>query len=388
METPADLAAVDTANDRLLQLKGTNPPSSERPPRAGTDARRRTSGESVRLCNAETGETRGQAGPRRKPLVLALKLALGTALIGLLIWSGRFDPRAYGALLHLGTAVFLLGVLLGQWIMLLVPFVRWWLLVRAQGLPISLGEAFRLGLMGAFANLFVPGGLGIDGLRLVHLRRFHRGKWIPGAASVFMDRALGLASLLLLAGACSALLLLQSYSGWVMRFVLINAVLFGVLLVILALLCGFLGTGLFPLVRRIVIVDRGIRAMQVYRGHGRVLVWGLLLSLVGHCGLCISVCFALWSLGYHASPLAVFTVTPIVVLARTVPVAPLGLGVSDGVAAFLYPLVGLQGGAEVQMLLRGTITLVFLTCGIAYLRGHSEIHSAQQPSGQTVTDEV
>ena len=80
----------------------------------------------------------------RNVVVLALKLGLGTVLICWLAWTGRFDARAYGTLLHKDAAYFLLGVFLGQWIMLLVPLVRWWLLVRAQGLPISLGEAIRI----------------------------------------------------------------------------------------------------------------------------------------------------------------------------------------------------------------------------------------------------
>jgi len=309
----------------------------------------------------------------RKPLILALKLTLGGALIWWLIWSGRFDPSVYNALFAERTARFLLGVLVGQGIMLLVPLVRWWLLLRAQGLPISLGEAIRISLMGAFANLFVPGGLGIDGLRLLYLRRFHRGQWVAGASSVVMDRALGVVALLALGGTCSLILLVQNYNPWVFRLVAINAILLVGLLAGLALACGFLRVPILPVFRRVSLVDKVVRAMQVYRTHRGALAWGLLLSIIGHLGVCVAACFALLSLSYPVTVVAVVTVTPIVTMSRTIPLTPLGLGVSDSVAALLYPLVGLDGGAEVQMLLRATIVLVFLACGLAYFKGRQEV---------------
>lgn len=314
----------------------------------------------------------------RRALILASKLTLGIGLVGLLIWSGRFDPRAYSSLLHQRTAVLLLGVFVGQGVMLLVPLVRWWLLIRAQGVRITVGEAVRLGLMGAFANLFVPGTLGIDGLRLVYLRRFHREKLMAGAASVFMDRALGLAALLALGSVCSVILLIQARSIWVVRFVASNGLLLLGLSVGLAFLCGFLPIGPFRFLRRMPIVDQAVQAMHVYRGQSRTLALGFLLSLIGHCGVCFATCFALLSLGYPAFAPAVFAVTPIVLISRTIPLTPLGLGVSDGVAAFLYPIVGLQGGAEIQMLLRVTLSLVLLTSGLAYFTRLSPVPVAKE----------
>ncbi|HUT09433.1 MAG TPA: lysylphosphatidylglycerol synthase transmembrane domain-containing protein [Thermoguttaceae bacterium] len=311
----------------------------------------------------------------RKWAFSAAKLALGVGLVWWLIQSGRFDPGVYGALLQERTACFLLGVFLSQWIMLLVPFVRWWLLARATGLPISLGEAVRLGLKGAFANLFVPGGLGIDGVRLLHLRRYHRRQFLDGAASVVLDRALGVLALLILGGVCSLILLARNHSPWMLRLVLVNGLLLVVLLAALGIVCGFVRPQMLDRLRHIRLLDHLLHAFHAYRGHRRTLAWGLLLSLIGHVGVCCAAAFALLSLGYPAFLSAVFTATPIVTVARSIPLTPLGLGVSDSVAAFLYPVVGLQGGAEVQMLLRASVTLIFLTCGVAYLRVRPEVVS-------------
>lgn len=314
--------------------------------------------------------------------ILAIKLALAGALIWWLIWSGRFDPSVYKALFTGQTTCFLLGVFIGQGIMLFVPLVRWWLLLRTQGLPIPLGEAIRISLMGAFTNLFVPGGLGIDGLRLLYLRRFHREQWVAGTSSVILDRALGVVALLMLGGVCSVILLVHNYNLWVFRLVALNGLLLVGLVTGLALACGFFRIPVLGVLLRVPFVDQLSQAMRVYRDSRRALAWGLLLSIIGHLGVCMAACFALLSLGYPTIVPAVLTVTPVVTMSRTIPLTPMAIGVSDSVAAVLYPLVGLDGGAEVQMLLRATIVLVFLACGLAYFKGREEvIHIQRQKLG-------
>ena len=191
------------------------------------------------------------AAPRwKRPAAFALKLTIGCILIGWLLWTGRFDPRVYRELSTGRAAWCLLGVVAGQSVMLLVPLFRWWLLVRAQGLPITLGTAIRLGLKGAFANLFVPGGLGIDGLRLLYLHRQHRELWIPGVSSVVLDRVLGVLGLVLLGGLCAVLLLWYAYNDWVFQLVLLCVFLATALLFGLSLACGFLGNGITTVFRR------------------------------------------------------------------------------------------------------------------------------------------
>lgn len=303
----------------------------------------------------------------RNVAVCTLKLTFGVLLVWWLFATGRFDPNAYATVFSPDRVFFLAGIVFGQAIMLLAPLVRWWLLVRAQGLPISLTTAIKLGLMGAFANLFVPGGLGIDGMRLVHMARWHRDRFIPGAASIFLDRALGVVALLALGTICGIVLLVETFNTWVLRLVLINAGLLATMMMVLGLAFGFFGSRPLALLRRFRLIDRAVRAAGIYRGRYRILASAVLLSLVAHCGVCVATCFALLSLGCSAPIAAVFAVTPVILISRTIPLTPLGLGVSDGLAAFLYPLVGLDGGAEVQMLLRAMIVFVFLTCGLAYL---------------------
>jgi glycosyltransferase 2 family protein len=326
------------------------------------------------------GRPKPAASPWRKIAIVSSKLMLGIALIGWLAWTGRFDPRVYRDLFQKEAAFFLLGVFLGQAIVLLVPLFRWWLLVRAQGIPLSLTEAVRVSLMGAFANLFVPGGLGIDGLRLLYLHRHYRDQLVAGAASVFLDRILGLIALLILGGTCATIFLLREDNPWMLCLLLFNVLLILGLCLAFAVAFGFMGTGTLNQFRRIQLMNRMIEAVQVYRSHWDILVWGLAISFGGHFGLVMAASFGFRSLGYPVTLAGVATIAPIVTMARSIPLTPLGLGITDSVAAFAYPLVNQLGGAEMQMLLRGTMTLTLLACGLAYFlhRGKAANESDQQ----------
>jgi uncharacterized membrane protein YbhN (UPF0104 family) len=74
---------------------------------------------------------------------------------------------------------------------LLITFVRWWGLVRAQGLPFRLTDAVRLGMVGYFFNTFLPGAVGGDIVKAVALARGQSRRTVA-VATVLFDRAVGL----------------------------------------------------------------------------------------------------------------------------------------------------------------------------------------------------
>jgi uncharacterized protein (TIRG00374 family) len=74
---------------------------------------------------------------------------------------------------------------------LFITFVRWWVLVRAQGLPFTLRSAIRLGLVSFFFNTFLPGSVGGDILKAVAVAR-EQSRRTVAVATVIIDRVLGL----------------------------------------------------------------------------------------------------------------------------------------------------------------------------------------------------
>lgn len=79
-----------------------------------------------------------------------------------------------------------------------VMVLRWILLLRASGNPISTGNATRLFLVSSFVGSFLPAGIGADAARAYGLSR-ENTSGSEALASVAVDRLLGIVSLVLMA---------------------------------------------------------------------------------------------------------------------------------------------------------------------------------------------
>lgn len=89
---------------------------------------------------------------------------------------------------------------------LMVPFAsaqfyRWYLLVRAQDLPFTIREAFRLGLVGFFYNAFLPGSVGGDLVKAFYIAKGQPSRKAAAVATVVADRLFGLFGLILFVAA-------------------------------------------------------------------------------------------------------------------------------------------------------------------------------------------
>jgi len=76
--------------------------------------------------------------------------------------------------------------------------LRWWLLLRAQSVHISILAAVRLYFLGLFYNNVMPGSVGGDLLKAWYVTK-HTDRKVAGVLSVFADRIIGLAVLVLMA---------------------------------------------------------------------------------------------------------------------------------------------------------------------------------------------
>ena len=144
---------------------------------------------------------------------MIVRLAITAAILAYL--STRIDmteaARATAAISRPHLIVVLLMVALDRAVMIL----RWLLLLRASGNPISTGDATRLFLVSSFVGSFLPAGIGADAARAYGLTQpktpafatATAGRQDPrlktpaseALASVAVDRLLGIASLVLIA---------------------------------------------------------------------------------------------------------------------------------------------------------------------------------------------
>lgn len=131
------------------------------------------------------------------PAGRAARYAFSALLVGGLVWS--IDWRQFAGL-H---GKFDLGPVLLATLIAGVTFPlhawRWWLLLRAQGLNLSLHWTHVVTWIGNFYNAFLLGGLGGDAARAFYVCRDAPARQAAGLAATFLDRILGLVVLLSLA---------------------------------------------------------------------------------------------------------------------------------------------------------------------------------------------
>jgi uncharacterized protein (TIRG00374 family) len=121
-----------------------------------------------------------------------VRLAITAAILFYL--STRIDmaatARAVADVSRLHLAVVLVMVGIDRAVMIL----RWWLLLRASGIVITLADASRLFLVSSFVGSFLPAGLGGDAARAYGLAK-SAATGSEALASVAVDRMLGVLSL-------------------------------------------------------------------------------------------------------------------------------------------------------------------------------------------------
>lgn len=274
---------------------------------------------------------------------MVLRLGIGVALIGLLLWVGLLDVRALaGALLHPAP---LFGALLALFGTLLVAAVRWQLLLRVQEIRLPGRATLRVVLAASFFSTFLPGALGGDLVRSGYIIRAARGRASTGLLSLLMDRVLGLAGLLV----ASALMALThpaeipattTTTLWVALTVLLAA--------------GFALPRLMRLVaRRVSPSARTWRAalasrlreinsaLAVYRRAPLALLAGLALSMV-ICTLDVAgLLLVMRAMGIDAlSGIQQAVACTLALMANSLPFTPGGLGIGE--AAFANAALALE----------------------------------------------
>jgi len=227
--------------------------------------------------------------------------------------------------------------------------VRWALLLRTQGIDISLGQSILFTLIGQFFNSFLLGSTGGDAARLVYAVRLAPNRKTEAALTIALDRALGLGFLLiyaLLAIAIHARMLsdsrLQS-APWVFA-------------VCLAVLCAGFAVMIYkplsqlPLLRSLpwpawclaffVTVNKVGRAyLSRPVESARILAVAAVIPLVVFiAGYCLACAFNL-----QVSLPDMMLILPIVFCASSVPITISGFGVRESLFVYLFGLAGIVG---------------------------------------------
>jgi uncharacterized protein (TIRG00374 family) len=251
--------------------------------------------------------------------------------------------------------------------MLVLPFGRWYVLVRAAGLTLSGREAVQVTMIGSFANIFVPSGLGQDGIKLYYLAKANTQRTTDSISTLIMDRILGIVGLMLLGTIFGGLFLSHSISQSFGKVVFLLSSTLALMLFGLLLLFDSRASETIGRLTRLTSLCNLGRSLHQYKSRKLVLLFAFVLSLIGHLANMLATYLTFSILRSGASLLDSFTITPIVNLSGMLPLTPLGIGVTDGVAESLYAMLHVSHGAEMTMILRAITVVLCALGGIALL---------------------
>jgi uncharacterized protein (TIRG00374 family) len=231
-----------------------------------------------------------------------------------------------------------------------VSFARWCLLVRCQGIELTMLEAFRLGSISFLLSFVSAGSVGGDLFKAIFLAKRRPGKRVAAVASVIVDRGCGLYALILLVAV--ALLIAEppdrdEDGGLGLDHIkMVTSILFlsgtGVLAV---LVLG--GKRVDRWITR--WADRGVVGrllsrvappLRMFHAHPLALGVAILLSVLIQASLVVSV--YLIARGLYSSPPTLGehgVIVPIGMLASALPIAPAGIGVFEAAIQSLYSVV-------------------------------------------------
>ncbi len=287
---------------------------------------------------------------RRWPGFVA-RVAIALGLFGFAIWSNR-DPIAEVLGRPLDPAPFALGFLL-YIAGVLLAYLRWFMLVRALGLPFRLVDAVRLGFIGTLFNLVLPGAVGGDVVKAAYLCREQSRKTLAGA-SVVIDRLIGLLGLFVLA-------VIAGTAWWAdidppaRRLVTTAWVATGVVTALLVV--AFLPGLVRPLSRKLEgkKLGKGLGELvamgQAYGSRPGVVGLSLVMASITH----VLNVTAFYSVSAAMFPATVpglaehFLIVPLVLFSTAIPLPFGALGLTEKISEELFQMVAYQGGAVAMM---------------------------------------
>jgi uncharacterized membrane protein YbhN (UPF0104 family) len=318
----------------------------------------------------------------KKTILTVLQLFV---TLGILVWMFH-DPekraKMWDALLHAKLAWLLAGV--GSYgIVELLAAVRWYLLLRVQGVNLAPWRVGALLMLGIFFNTFMPGATGGDVLKTYFLFKTLPNKKAEGLLAVLMDRLIGLTGLIVI----SSIIISIQYH-WLTSSPVPRHLTWVLLLILVSSLGGIAfsfvvsGFGLaHQLPARMPMRDKLIDLAVAYNAYGRA--WpsslaALMASFGVHLASFSVFLCAARALDLPISPGALLTVMPIILTLASIPISVGGNGVREGLfAMLLMPLCGLTQPQSVTLSITGAmLTWVWaLVGGVIYLIYVSSDHT-------------
>ena len=292
----------------------------------------------------------------RSIALAAAKFMVPALIIGYLLYS--IEPSDWAEIRDQPKSFWMLAAALVVSIAAMtLSFARWCVLVRCQGIELSMLEAFRLGSICFLLSFVSAGSVGGDVFKAIFLAKRRPGKRVEAVASVFVDRGSGLYGLLLLVA--GAFLLSEplgvsavdaqaakDQATTMQSIQWATGILIGVGTFVLAVLIlgGRSVDRLIAWASQLPVIGGLVTKigppLRAFHHHPFAFGLSVLMSLGVQSLLVVSM--YLVARGLYQSPPTFaehFVIVPIGMLASALPITPAGLGVLEATIEWLYRIV-------------------------------------------------
>ena len=323
----------------------------------------------------------------KKPLLILLKMLVVGAILIYLIRSGRLN---FEKLLLFRDAPEILTIMVGVFILAVVPIAtfRWWLLLRAIGVPVEPKQTFVLTWSGNFFNTTLPGAVTGDVVKGYYVIKAQQEEGRTRAfMTLLIDRFVGLFGLIVMAFLALIFnleLILSQERLHSLAWMIVA--LFGGTVLFYAIALFPFKKGHDPFLRLFQRLPASKFSIKVYSAFKRfqhkktTLFLTLLLSIGLHTLIALIFFQVAHLLGIKEMELATqFFLMPIGLITVAIPIAPGGIGIGHVAFESLYQLAGHSGGADIFNLFIIVQLGVYLLGGIPYFFYVNEYKIPEHP---------
>lgn len=247
-------------------------------------------------------------------------------------------------LLSLFLAFLLLVIFFGT------QFIRWWLLLLSQNIQITLFTSIKYSLISQFFTTILPGSISGDIIRTYYIIKENKGLKTAATSTVFIDRAIGLLTMILL-GAIAYIFLINTFSKNLLLIYIGN---------ILILTIAASAIILFFIIffskktnhNKNFISKTIINTISNYKKHPKYILLSIIISLIGN----IFYISAFWIILINFTPIAkwlnIAFFIPFILVSNLIPLTPGGIGIGETTSSFLFNMINVKSGAEVMLIIR------------------------------------
>ncbi len=222
---------------------------------------------------------------------------------------------------------------------------KWNLLIKVRNIVVKFGRLFWINSIGSFLGLFLPSSLGTDVVRGYYLVKNNSEKSVS-ISSVFLDRVLGMFSLLLL-GVISVFFAGDLIDKFNLKFYIVAIFLMSIIIFYL-----FQRDGAAKYLDKILIrikhkkiVENVVKlhtSILEYKKYPKTLLLSFLITLLVQVTRVLTYYFIALSFNIQISIVYFFLFVPIIMLVIMIPISIGGLGLREGTFVAFFTLVGMS----------------------------------------------